>query len=236
MITVKEFIDMQNAYTSQEFTTNMKECLVATTYNRIFCHAKEYKWNISSVPHTNKKKVLVILKPEKLFPELWVSSTYTRYRSAFIKYLKDYFNIDENINDFHVDHILSKKLFQNKHPEYYIRLCLIPKSINVKYGSLYEKVFSNSWEQKDVNGGFHMTYLNLTKIWGIPLPKYKSTQEEREEWSMKTAVFISKKINENSEDLFPGILLNLYDGYRNLNINKLYPLLGGYVKVFKDFS
>ena len=58
-----------------------------------------------------KKKVLVIEKAKNKFHELWVSSTYTRYRYAFRNFLDEYFQINSIPVKYQVDHIISRKIF-----------------------------------------------------------------------------------------------------------------------------
>ena len=138
-MTLNGFITLQEQYTKHELCQNMAETLVATTKERLYRHSHEYNWTISYLEHTDKNKVFLITKKNKTFPEIWVSSTYTRYRAAFKKYLKEFFAIDNIPFDFHVDHMQSKVFFKNKYPEYFIRLFLLDKKINCYYGCKYEK-------------------------------------------------------------------------------------------------
>lgn len=100
-MTLNDFITLQKQYTKHELCQNMAETLVATTKERLYRHSHKYNWTISYLEHTDKNKVFLITKKNKTFPEIWVSSTYTRYRAAFKKYLKEFFAIDNIPFDFH---------------------------------------------------------------------------------------------------------------------------------------
>lgn len=209
----------------------MTEFLAATTYERIYRHAKEYNWNISYVKHTDQKKVLVIEKAKNKFPELWVSSTYTRYRHAFRNFLNEYFQIDKIPANYHVDHVISRKIFLKKHPEYFIRLFLLDRKTNCKYGALYEKLLAHFENKKDINGGYHISYMNMAKIYNIGLPKYSSSLKQLEQWAENTAIFFGKKLNENPEHIKLGLLLTLHDGYRNFHFEEKCATSIGYMAV-----
>ena len=111
-MTLNDFITLQEQYTKHELCQNMEETLVATTKESLYRHSHEYNWTISYLEHTDKNKFFLITKKNKNFPEIWVSSTYTRYRAAFKKYLNEFFAIDNIPFDFHVDHMQSNFFFQ----------------------------------------------------------------------------------------------------------------------------
>ena len=121
-------------------------------------------WNILT------KKSFSDNKKNKTFPEIWVSSTYTRYRAAFKKYLKEFFAIDNIPFNFHVDHMQSKVFFKNKYPEYFIRLFLLDKKINCYYGCKYEKLQASYEKNRKPHGGYHMSFIQIAKIYGFSLP------------------------------------------------------------------
>ena len=192
----------------------MVEFLAATTYERIHRHAKEFNWNISHIKHTDQKKVLVIKKAKKAknkFPELWVSSTYTRYRHAFKNFLDEYFQIKFIPAKYHVDHIISRKIFLKKHPEYFIRLFLLDRKTNCKYGALYEKLLAHYENKKDINDGYHISYINMAKIY--------------------TAIYFGKKLNENPDHIKLGLLLTLHDSYKNFCFTKKCATNIGYMSI-----
>lgn len=192
-ISIENYISLQEKDSTYQFSNNMTEFLAATTYEKIHRYAKEYNWNISYVKHTAQKKVLVIEKAKNKFPELWVSSTYTRYRHAFKTFLDEYFQIKFIPAKYHVAHIISRKIFLKKHPEYFIRLFLLDRKTNCKYGALYEKLLAQFESKKDINGGYHISYINMAKIYNIELPKYSNSLEQLEKWSENTAIYFGKK-------------------------------------------
>lgn len=205
---------MQEKDSTYQFSNNMVEFLAATTYERIHRHAKEFNWNISHIKHTDQKKVLVIKKAKKAknkFPELWVSSTYTRYRHAFKNFLDEYFQIKFIPAKYHVDHIISRKIFLKKHPEYFIRLFLLDRKTNCKYGALYEKLLAHYENKKDINDGYHISYINMAKIY--------------------TAIYFGKKLNENPDHIKLGLLLTLHDSYKNFCFTKKCATNIGYMSI-----
>lgn len=230
-LSIKDYISRQEENATYQFSNNMTEFLAATTYERIYRHAKEYNWNISYVKHTDQKKVLVIEKAKNKFPELWVSSTYTRYRHAFRNFLNEYFKIDKIPANYHVDHVISRKIFLKKHPEYFIRLFLLDRKTNCKYGALYEKLLAHFENKKDINGGYHISYMNMAKIYNIGLPKYSSSLKQFEQWAENTAIFFGKKINENPDHIKLGLLLTLHDGYKNFYFEEKCATSIGYMAV-----
>ncbi len=123
--------------------------------------------------------------------------------------------------DYHVDHSISKNTFKGHHG-YFIRLFLIHRSSNCQYGSVYEKLFSNWENKKNFSGGFHMSYLTITKLCGIKLPKYSATEQELLIGTRKVAYSISSFLKEDFQITYYGILNNLNDSYRKIHIYENY--------------
>ena len=228
---INDYLHQQKQDSAYKFSCAMTEFLAATTKERLYRHSREYNWKISNLPHTNMKKVVVIKKSKSDFPELWVSSTYTRYRNAIKTYLKHYFGIERLPSEFHVDHLLPKNTFGTNHPEYFIRLFLIPSYINCGYGAFLEKKLSTYESEKDINGGYHVSYENMYKIMNIkPLKKTKS-YEEVELWAKNTAFILSNEIKENPNDSYPFIARQFAIIFGITNVYKYYQLSFGYTYV-----
>ena len=226
-----DFIKKQEKDSIWQFGNGMSEFLAATTQERLYRHSREYNWKPSFLPHTNSQKVLIIKKSNSDFPELWVSSTYTRYRNAFKIYLRHYFGIDNFSSEFHVDHLLSKNTFGKNHPEYFIRLFLIPSYINCSYGAFFEKKQSNCDREKDINGGYHVSFENMYKILNVKPLKKTHSYEVVELWAKNTAFMLSNEIKENPNDLYPFIARNFAILFGITNVHKYYQLSMGYTYV-----
>jgi hypothetical protein len=56
------FLDNQKESLINEYRNNMTKCLSATTRERLFRHAKQYNWKITSLSNTNPNKVYIIKK------------------------------------------------------------------------------------------------------------------------------------------------------------------------------
>ncbi|ULQ60769.1 hypothetical protein K7I13_05740 [Brucepastera parasyntrophica] len=216
-----DFINLQKESLLYELKNRMAECLSATTKERLFRHAKTYNWEISVLPKTDFGKVLIIKKQGSKIPEIWVCSTYTKYRAAFNKYLFEYFNISEKIpQKYHVDHSLPKSRFGKNFPDYFIRLFLINHDVNCSYGAVFEKTFYQFESTKKPSGGFHVDLIATLKIFGYSLIAKKSTHTERNEWALITSKKLEKDGLENWEWHSPGLLSLIYRGYQDLNLEK----------------
>ena len=216
---LEEFLELQEKDIEIQFRENMSKCLAATTKERLYEHAKSYNWKLNYVAHTDKNKVILVTKKSNLLPEIWVCSTYTCYRNAYKKFLLEYFNISDLPKNYHVDHFLPKGIFKQNHPEYFIRLMLIPCKNNYLFGADTEKLQIHFQAKKGINGGYHVSYINLAKFYGYFLPGRKSTEEERFLWAYDFASFLEKKHYGRKDMLYAGILSLLYNVYRNLELN-----------------
>ena len=218
---LNDFLILQKNNIKDQFVNKMAECLVSTTRERIERHAKEFGWKLGYINGTNINKVITIQKEKSNFTELWVSSTYTKYRSAFRKYLEEYYSIDENLPEkFHVDHILPISRFGKKYPNYFIRLFLLDRKINCSYGACFEKIENKYESKKEPQGGFHLNEIALLKLYGIKVPPKSSDHIERNDWAICTAKTLEKEGFEEWEINYPILLSGLYSGYRNLNLIK----------------
>jgi hypothetical protein len=216
------FLDIQKESLINELKYKMSQCLSATTKERLFRHAKEYNWEITSLPKTDFNKVCIIKKETAKIPEIWVSSIYTRYREAFNKYLFYYFDLKLKIpKDYHVDHSLPKLCFKNNFPYYFIRLFLVNRKINCSFGATYEKTFYQSENENEHLGGFHVNYMTILKVLGIPIPKKNSNDMEREDWALKASIQLENVGLEDNRLHYHGLLSLIYDGYKNRNIDKM---------------
>jgi len=218
---LRNFLDNQKESIVYESTHKMHTCLSATTRERLFRHAKKYNWEITSLPKTNPDKVYIINKENTKFPEIWVSSTYTKYREAFNKYLFHYFDFHQKITkNYHVDHSTPKLCFKNNNLEYFIRLLLIDSKVNCSFGATFEKNFYQFESNKEHKGGFHVSMIEILKIFGIPLIPKNTNFFERKDWAKKTSIQLEEKGLEEWELHYPGLIEIIYYGYKNLNIDE----------------
>ena len=234
---LNEFLINQKTDIKNQFINNMSKCLVATTLEEIKMHAVKYKWNLYSVNNTNKNKVIVIKKFNADFPELWVSSTHRNYRQVFVKYLAQFFSVNDSLNScYHVDHILPLSRFGRKYPQYFIRLFLLDKKTNCSFGAGYEKSLNHFESQKELCGGFHLSGMTLLKLFGIKIPTKKSKEDERDNWAKETAKFLEKNGFGTWINIYPILLIGLYDGYRNINLCRRFTLSFGSMQVQKLYD
>ena len=218
---LRGFLNYQKESLVYEYRNNMTTCLSATTKERLFSHAKQFNWKITSLPKTNPDKVYIIKKENVKYPEIWVSSTYTKYREAFNKYLINYFDFQQKIpRNYHVDHSTPKLCFKNNYPEYFIRLFLVDRKVNCSFGATYEKTFYQFESNNKHIGGFHVSMIEFLKIFGIPLVPKNSNEKERDKWALKTSMQLEENGLEEWKWHYPGLLDVVYFGYKNLNIDK----------------
>ena len=207
----------------------MTHCLSATTKQRLFKHAQSYNWKIEVLPKTRFENVLIIKKNNSIIPEIWVCSTYTKYKRAFSKFLMEYFRLDFEISkDYHVDHSLPKIRFKKLYLDYFIRLFLIDKNINCSYGATYEKMFFEKEFNQKPNGGFHISMITILKVLGYSIPKKRTDEIERKNWAYITSKKLEKEGLENWEWHYPFLYAIINDGYKDLNINE--------IMISKDYS
>jgi hypothetical protein len=99
--------------------------------NNIIDIAKANNLTSYKIGRYNTKNVFMLFDRESIF-YVYVNPNYRNYRNAFKKI------INLIPKDFHVDHILSRNLA--KHFKFnYVLLCVIPKKVNMKHGSI-EKI------------------------------------------------------------------------------------------------
>lgn len=217
---IEDFLKLQENNIRELFCNDMSQCLIAIAVEKIEQLSRDYQWNISFLSHTDHKKVLIITKKNDSFPEIWVSSTYTRYRLAFINYLKKFFLIDRIPDTLQVDHIFPRNYFKKKYSNYFIRLHLLDRKSNHSFGASWEKLITNN-KKNEPNGGYHLDYISLAKLFGYKLPGLNASQSERERWAINFSIVIENKWKEKRDINFPGILSVLNRGYANLNLHKV---------------
>lgn len=123
VMNLNDFLKKQKEDLISEFKNDMSTCLIATTRERIARHSVQYNWEISQLGNVKPSSAIVIQKANKL-PELWVNWSYTRYRRAFIEFLKYFhgFKDDKIPRKLQVDHLQPTYRFKKEHPVYFIRL------------------------------------------------------------------------------------------------------------------
>jgi hypothetical protein len=215
------FVELQKKSLIKELKYKPAQCLSATTRERLFCHLKDFGWEIGKLSKTRFEKVIIIKKEHSIIPEIWVCSSYTKYREAFSKYLLEYFSYQGRIpQNYHIDHSLPRLRFGKLYPDYFIRLFLIDREVNCSYGAVYEKELYGSESNEEPYGGFHTNLITILKVLGYSIPSKATNVIERKNWALTT----SRKLeNDGLGDWmlhYPGLLTLIYDGYKNLNIDK----------------
>ncbi|PAY03168.1 hypothetical protein CKO50_01180 [Pseudoalteromonas sp. HM-SA03] len=214
MIDFHTFHNWQKTYLVEEFKNEMATCLIATTQARLLRHASEYNWDVFRLPSTRPTSALVIQKHGGL-PELWVKSSYTRYRKAFLAYLNEFFfmKCDKIPKNWQVDHLQPKCRFKQEHPVYFIRLHLIDRAINSSYGAGFEKSFYSFEREIEPFGGIHMDWLVFLKAYGIRLPSKRLGEDEWAHWSWEVASSLADSGVEDKILAYAGISTVLNLGY-----------------------
>ena len=131
--------------------------------------------------------------------------------------------------------ILPISRFGDKYPQYFIKLFLLEKKINCFFGAGYEKNINRFKSQNEPNGGFHLDGITLLKLYGIKIPKKESEANERESWAKATAIFLENEGFDKWINNYPMLLTLLYDGYKNINLNRDFNLSYGSMKVQRNY-
>lgn len=78
--------------------------------------------------------------------------------------------------------------------------------------------------------------MTLLKLFGIKIPTKKSKEDERDNWAKETAKFLEKNGFGTWIDIYPILLIGLYDGYRNINLCRRFTLSFGSMQVQKLYD
>jgi len=211
---ILHYLKKQKKNLIHEFKNNMSTCLIAMPYENINRHALQYNWEISYLEHIKPTSAVIIQKPSML-PELWINRTYTRYRHAFIEYLKQYYQYTDKLpSTLQVDHLQSTYRFKKDHPQYFIRLYLIERTINTSYGAGFEKSFYKNERNTIPKGGIHMDWITFLKVYGVKLPSKQLSPDEWSSWTWLLALELDKNGIEDALISYHGISTVLNLGYR----------------------
>lgn len=199
----------------REFSESMGTCLIATTIDKIFMHAKDYDWKLFTVPGTDQRSVFVIQKSSPSIPELWVRWNYKSYRKAFIKFLNYYYfmSLEKISPQYQVDHLQSRSRFSLEHDRYFVRLALLDRSVNASHGASFEKSFNATERHRELRGGLHMDWMAFLKAYGVKLPSKRASPVEWRAWAHETALLIERDGIDIYDLAYHGILSVLQLGY-----------------------
>ena len=210
-----DYLEKQKSAIVDEFVNAMLTCLVATTHDRIHKHAKQYGWELSSLPGTDAKSVIVLKKSENAISELWVRWNYRNYRRAFQIFLRHVHNCGDTPipPNLQVDHLQATHRFKANHPDYFIRLFLMEQKINGAYGAGFEKSFNHMERENFPRGGIHMDWMMFLKVFGAVPPGKGATPEIWRTWARTQADILKAEGIDNLGASYDGILSVLQLGY-----------------------
>jgi hypothetical protein len=193
-------------------------CLIATTLERLYSHARLFRWRLVPLAGHAPESAVVLIKRlhdgRGMPPELWAARGYRGYRAAFQKYLVTHAGLpDVRIPDgWHVDHLMSRHRFAPGAPPYHLRLVLMRPGINTSFGAGFEKRFYARERRREAHGGFHMDWITFLKAYGVRLPGVRTGPARWAEWAWD----LSGEMEALGEDRFlsyVGISLVLNLGY-----------------------
>lgn len=168
---LSRIIHLQQSSILEEFRDHGTTCLIATTHERLLQHSEMYGWSVSTISRIKPSSALVIQKQE-LEPELWVRIGYRRYRSAFLQFLGQHYDLRPTSipSNLQVDHLHPSSRFTKAHGAYFIRLALVDQSVNASYGAGFERLLYERERHRELVGGIHMDWMAYLKIIGTRIP------------------------------------------------------------------
>lgn len=221
---LKSYFEAQKRALTEEFTHEMTTCVMAMTRRNLAFCARCNKWNVSKLRGVKVDSAVVVQKPDGI-PELWVRRSYTRYRQAFMLFLREHYNasLQRLPREWDVDHLQSTHRFKPEHPHHYIRLALVPRSTNASYGAGFEKLFYTLERERPPLDSYAIDWIAFLKIVGAKLPGKAVGLEAWQHWAWETAHEMERKGITQQADAYVGIsaVLNLgYTGsYRSLPLH-----------------
>jgi hypothetical protein len=142
------------------------------------------------------------------FKEYWAHVDFQDYRKAFLGFAKSSWSVPpQQLTDaLHVDHVVNRG-FARDVGLAYVRLALLPRTINIRYGAKIEKNLSRL--EKAGQRVVFMDYLCLMKVLGILPPGSWDNYSNRRD--QIATVFMSKGVAGDR-----GLLLQGMDGFFSL--------------------
>lgn len=235
------YFDAQKQALIQEFTHEMTTCVMAITRNRLAICARFNKWDVCKLRGVKIDSAIVVQKPGGI-PELWVRRSYSRYRQAFVSFLRQWYSasLAQLPREWDVDHLQSTHRFKAGHPHHYIRLVLVPRSINASYGAGFEKLFYSIERERFPNEGICIDWVALLKVLGTRLPGKPAGLELWQLWAWRTAGAMEREGIAQQTDAYVGIsaILNLgYTGsYRSFPVHHTFRDIAGASGVLERYA
>lgn len=120
------------------------------------------------LPGEPRSSVFVQLCDSLKYKFLWVNANHKQYRESYQAFLKHFHGIAQEIPDaLHVDHLYNAARARNQGIPW-LRVILLPRSINTSHGAGYEKfrTAQNSGPRTHI-----MDEILLMKVCGMPSPR-----------------------------------------------------------------
>jgi len=138
----------------------------ARTLRTLHISAK-VEWDAAAPPQT------VFIRSAGLHKECWIHIGYGDYRKAFLRFLQVHCGLPSHLvpGGYHADHVFNAALAGRLGLQY-VRMALLPASINSKYGATIERNMTQQTNRKQV---FLIDYFIMMKLLCIPVP---ATREE----------------------------------------------------------
>jgi len=102
---------------------------------------------------------------------LWAHVDNENYRDDYLRFLRDYYHLalPELPGSYHVDHLFNRERARDLHLPF-VRMVLLPGSINMSHGAGYEKArtqggIGTPGNQRGIDE------IMLLKLWGVPTPR-----------------------------------------------------------------
>lgn len=129
-----------------------------------------YPVTLVDLPGEDRSNAFIQLCDGLKYKFLWVNAHHKKYRESYQAFLKHFHKITHDIpSDLHVDHLYNSARARAQNIPW-IRVILVPRSINTSHGAGYEK--SRGKIGADAVGRVHiMDEILLMKVCGMPSPR-----------------------------------------------------------------
>ena len=114
-------------------------------------------------------------------PSCWVRASYRNYRTAYLKYAKEFLGFEESkiSQDFDIDHLFNQSRGL-KHKGGFLRVFPITKKVNRSHGVVVEGRLTETEKEREIKLMHFMTFFSILKILGVKVPKNKEDAEKME--------------------------------------------------------
>jgi len=152
----EEYLEKQTEELVKQFRGELDFPVAADNEEVLENYAKRIN---GKVERLEKYEQAIVINTGDRF-ELFVKADEKQYRAIFKEYLARYYNCSDDLpREYHVDHLYNKKRFQDK----YIRLILLPATINSSWGSNIEKHLTRLDSGKNRKKEYYMDYFTFLK-------------------------------------------------------------------------